>query len=134
MDWWPLTDGDGKRIEEDGTKIAVERFMTRVVGADIWASLPRSTREQRFREGETFVSELVTSREAAPFWPSAISRPTIISRGEPTNDVRRKAAEWLVNEIDGAQLVLLDGSPHGAHTASPEEFSVLIRQAVALGE
>ncbi len=129
-DWWPRRGPGTGPLEEDEPAVAAERFMRRVAGAEVWASLPEATRQRRREEGAALVAELSTVRRSAPFVPVEISVPTTISRGADADEYRRRAGAVLSEQIPGAELVLLEGAGHGAHTSHPEDFAALVRRGL----
>jgi pimeloyl-ACP methyl ester carboxylesterase len=131
--WWPVRDAEGQRLEDLGPEVAVERFMGRVVGADVWASVPAATRAHKIREGSTLVAELVSVRTGAPFERSDVHAPCLVVRGSGSDATRTRAAEWLVEGLPEAENRLIDDAPHVAHATHPEQFAALVMEAVARG-
>lgn len=131
--WWPIRDPEGRRLEDLGPELAVERFMGRVVGAEVWESLPTATRAQKIREGSTMVAELVSVRTGAPFERSEVHVPCLVVRGSASDAARVRAAEWLVEGLPDAEIRLIDDAPHVAHATHPEQFAALVIEAAARG-
>lgn len=129
LEWWPDVDGDGRRIEDDPPEIAAERFMRRVIGTETWLALPTATRDRRRAEGRILVSELVTARRAV-LDPSRVAVTTIVGRGDPADEVRRRASQWLVDQLPKARCVAIPGAPHGSHLTHPGEFAALVDLAI----
>jgi pimeloyl-ACP methyl ester carboxylesterase len=129
-DWWPRRGPGGGNLEDDPPELAAERFMRRVVGDEVWESLPEATRRRRLDEGRALVAELSSARRAAAYVPVEIGVPATISRGSDSDDYRERAARILHEEIPGAELVLLEGADHGAHVSRPDEFAALVRRAL----
>lgn len=133
LPWWPLTDDDGRRIEDDGPSGAVERFMSRVIGRESWEQLPPSTRAQRFAEGPTLVAELVSVRGAPPFVGPEIPVPVMIGIGSLADPIRVRASQHLVQVLPNARIAAIDGAPHGAQGTHPGPFADLVRRTVEMG-
>lgn len=132
LDWWPIADAEGRRLEDDAPEIGLDRFMRRVIGDAAWEALPESTREQRIGEWPTVLAELITVRDQGAFDPVAVRARCIVSRAHPTGDHRVRSGEWLESNLPTAELVTLDGSVHNAHMAHPELFAGLVRRALQL--
>jgi pimeloyl-ACP methyl ester carboxylesterase len=131
IDWWPRRGpGGGPSLEDERPEVAAERFMRRVAGDEVWEALPASTRRRRLDEGRTLVAELASVGRAAPYVPAEIVVPTLVARGSDTDEHRRRAAALLAEEIPGAELVVLEGADHGAHTARPEAVAALVRRSL----
>ena len=87
LEWWPRRGpGGGAALEDDEPEVAVERFMRRVAGADVWEALPEATRDRRLAEGHALVAELATARAVAPFDPGAVRVPATIARGSQADE------------------------------------------------
>ncbi len=126
LEWWPRRGpGGGAALEDDEPEVAVERFMRRVAGDDVWEALPEATRDRRLAEGHALVAELATARADAPFDPGAIRVPATIARGSQADDHRERAARELHEQIPAAELVVLVDADHGAHVSRPDDFAAL---------
>lgn len=131
LDWWPVTDAEGRRLEDDPPAVGLDRFMRRVVGDATWDALPEATRQQRLSEWPTVLAELVSIRTEGRFDPASVLAPCLIARAEPSGDHRVRAGAWLAAELPDAELVLLEGSVHNAHMADAERFAELVRRSMA---
>ena len=131
MAWWPITDPDGRRIEDDPPGIAVDRFMERVVGREAWERVPEPSRVRRRSEGPTMIAELVTARSRPAFDRSDLTMPTIVARGSRCDGARERAFDWLVDGIPDARARIIDDAPHIAHSTHPDEFAELIGEAIS---
>ena len=132
LDWWPVADAEGRRLEDDEPAVGLDRFMRRVIGDAAWDALPESTRQQRIGEWPAVLAELVTVRDQGAFDVDAVRAPCVISRAHPSGDHRVGAGEWLVSNLPRAELVLLHDSVHNAHMADPDRFAGLVRHAQQL--
>ena len=128
LDWWPLRDQEGRKIEDDTPIDAVTRVMERTAGKDVWESLSESVRAQRFSEGPTMVSELVTVRESCPFSPTQFRMPVVVSRGTESVGVRERAQQWLVKTLPTAEPWLIDGAAHNVQSTHPGAFANLVTE------
>ena len=126
LDWWPLRDQEGRKIEDDTPTDAVTRVMERTAGKVVWEALSDSVRAKRFSEGPTMVSELVTVRESCPFSPTQLRMPVVVSRGTGSGGVRERAQNWLVEMLPSAEPRLIDGAAHNVQSTHPEAFAALV--------
>jgi pimeloyl-ACP methyl ester carboxylesterase len=132
LDWWPRRGPrGGTPLEDDPPEVAVERFMRRVAGDEAWEALPEATRQRRLSEGPTLVAELGSIRAAPPYDPRQVSVPAVVARGGEADEVRRRAASLLLDELPDATEAVLDGAGHGAHLSHPEAFADLVRAGIA---
>jgi len=128
LDWWPVHDKEGRKIEDDTPADAVARVMERTAGRDVWLSLSESVRAQRFSEGPTMVSDLVTVRESCPFSPAELRMPIVVSRGTDSVGVRKRAQDWLVGSLPTAEQWLIEGAAHNVQSTHPEAFANLVTE------
>jgi pimeloyl-ACP methyl ester carboxylesterase len=56
--------------------------------------------------------------------------PVLAGRGGDSKPYHRRAAEWLVEHVDGAELFEIAGARHTAHTSHPAEFAGFVRSTV----
>ena len=96
-----------------------KEFMIRMVGEDVWARLPPSTRERRICEGPTLVSEMSTAAHYRAFDPKTISVPTLIGCGSIAPSRHLRATEYLTESIPGATSRIFEGANHGIHLSLP---------------
>jgi pimeloyl-ACP methyl ester carboxylesterase len=132
MSWWPSRDPEGQRLEEQSPEIAAMRFMARVVGPDVWDSLPAATRAHKIRDGASLIAELTSLRLGAPFDRADITSPCFVSRGSTADDTRQRAAQWLLDGLVDAQAREIEDAPHIAHATHPEQFAALVVEAAGV--
>ena len=126
LEWWPLRDRDGRRIEDESPQDAVVRVMERTAGEDVWEALPEAVRSQRLSEGPVMVSELVGARNGCPFEAEKLDMPIVVSRGSLSLGHREQAQEWLVDNLPCARPYVFDGAAHNVQSTKPREFSELL--------
>ena len=131
MPWWPA-DSAGSRAVSEGLDPgdAAEIFMRGVVGDDVWERLPVSTQQARRDEGTAMLVDIAGIREVSPFDPAAVKVPVLSGRGGDSKPYHRRAADWLVDNVDGAELFEIPGARHTAHTSHPAEFAAFVRKTV----
>jgi pimeloyl-ACP methyl ester carboxylesterase len=120
--WWPGTTAGAVAMSSlEGTDVAAERFMRRLIGDARWDALPERTRATRRAEGAALVGELADLRANRPWRADRITMPVIVGNGSRGaahhQDGMRRVAELL-----GAQHVVLEGCRHDAPTSHPAEF------------
>jgi pimeloyl-ACP methyl ester carboxylesterase len=130
LEWWPLRDRDGRRIEDESTHDAVVRVMERTAGRKVWEALPEAVQGQRLSEGPVMISELVGARESCPFERKDLDMPVVVSRGSHSRGHREQAQEWLVDNLPCAQSHVIDGAAHNVQSTHPREFSELLTSLV----
>lgn len=135
--WWPAGSAGNDALAvlaERGPEDAAEVFMRRMVGDEGWERLPPSTRAARRAEGRALVAEIGAMRDARPpYEPDAITAPLVVGRGSDTAPHHLRASDELAAAVGGAELVVIEGAGHGAHTSHPDEFAAFVRRAVARG-
>lgn len=125
LDWWPADTAGGMSIDA-GPEMAAERFLVRLVGQEVWNSLPERTKAARRREGVALVGELGSLRLAPPWSPSGVRCTVLCGVGSRARDHHRRAGEWLSAACDRADLVVIDGAGHAAPNTHATEFSTLL--------
>jgi len=130
LEWWPLRDRDGRRIEDESPHDAVARVMERTAGRDVWESLPESVRSQRLSEGPVMVSELVSARNGCPFEPDRLQMPVAVSRGSVSLGYREQAQQWLVDNLPSARSHVIGGAAHNVQSTNPREFAELLMSVI----
>jgi pimeloyl-ACP methyl ester carboxylesterase len=132
--WWPAgTAGEAARaVAEDGAEAAAEAFMRRMIGDRRWEELPDRTRAQRRLEGPALLADLASLRlPEPPFDADQLAVPVTVGHGSETDARHRRAVEELARTIAGADLVVIDGAPHGAHYSHATEFAAFVERAVS---
>lgn len=130
LDWWPIRDADGRRIEDESPTNAVVRVMQRTAGDQVWESLPETVRQKRISEGPTMVAELVTARERCPFKSSDLEMPVVVCRGSRSSGHREQAQHWLLHELPNASSVVIDGAAHNVQASHPDAFAQIVQTTV----
>jgi pimeloyl-ACP methyl ester carboxylesterase len=128
LDWWPIRDQDGRRLEDESPSDAVARVMERTAGKDVWGALPQSVRTQRLSEGPAMVSELVTARNGCPFSAACLSMPVVVSRGSLSTGHRERAQQWLVDFLPKASPTVVGGASHNVQSSHPEAFAKVVNE------
>jgi pimeloyl-ACP methyl ester carboxylesterase len=121
--WWPgTTAGSVAVASEDGTDVAAEVFMRRLIGDRRWGELPERTRAVRRAEGAALVGELSDLRANAPWHPEDVTVPVAIGRGSNGAPHHQTGMARMAQLILGAELVTLEGCRHDAPTSHPADF------------
>ncbi len=134
LDWWPRRGPAGGPLEEDEPAVAVDRFMRRVAGEEVWAGLPEATRARRLEEGVALVAELTSVRQAPAYDGATLPVPVVVGVGSTADDTRQRAARVLADTLPLGELHVVPDVPHGVHTSHPERFAALVERALTLGE
>lgn len=71
--------------------------------------------------------ELESGRSLAPPNLEQLEIPVVVAVGSDCGSVRLRAAESLINQIQNARLIRVQGAPHNLHSADPERFASLVR-------
>ena len=112
--------------------MVAERFFRRMVGDTAWDRLPEEAKEARRADGAALAAELAAIRLAEPpFDVASLAVPAVFGRGTASLPHHRDAVAWLVDHVEGAALVDIEGAGHGAHLPHPDAFAGLVRAAVA---
>ena len=135
LDWWPH-DSAGIRAVSAGLDPgdAAEVFMRGVVGDDVWDGLPDATKAARRREGDAMIVDVGAAQAGPLFEVELVRVPVVAGRGGDSKPYHRRAAEWLVEHIAGAELYEIPGATHGAHKSHPAEFAAFVRRAAERAE
>jgi pimeloyl-ACP methyl ester carboxylesterase len=139
MPWlplWPATTAGGAVTAfavEGSEDDAAERFVRRMVGDQVWESLPEHTRQARRAEGKALVGELVDLDDHVPFSASGVACPVIVARGEDGAEHHRMGADELSRWFS-TDIVTLEGAGHGAHASHPDAFAGFVRAVMAAAD
>lgn len=128
LDWWPIRDEAGRRIEDDDVDTAVVRIMERLIGIDGWEALAPAVKARHLAEGPTLVSELVTVRNGCPFDPTSLTMPIVASRGSLSTGHRERAQDWLLHTIPTGSNFVVVGAGHNVQRSHPETLSQRIEE------
>lgn len=126
--WWPPSRSAATEDPPGGPAAVAERFMRATVGDEVWQALPESTRRRRRAEGVVLQSELRSGRAQEPPDLDACRIPVLVALGSGADPIRRRAAETLVRSLPEAELVIVDGVAHNAHSAASDQFAGLVRR------
>ncbi|MFM9083665.1 MAG: alpha/beta fold hydrolase [Actinomycetota bacterium] len=122
---WPAGTAGGRAVTA-GPETAAEEFMVALIGRDKWDRLPGRTREARRREGRALVGELGDLRVSAPWDAGRIACRVLAGHGTEAREHHVRGAQWIVDNVPGAELVVLEGAGHGAPTSHPAQFSAAL--------
>jgi pimeloyl-ACP methyl ester carboxylesterase len=123
--------GSPRPVDDDPGMVA-ERFFRRMVGDRAWDRLPEEAKQARRDDGAALAAELAAIRLAEPpFDIASLAVPAVFGRGTASLPHHRDAVGWLVDHVEGAELVDIDGAGHGAHLTHPDAFAGFVRAAVA---
>jgi pimeloyl-ACP methyl ester carboxylesterase len=108
-----------------------EAFNRMILGDERWEQLRPATRDLLRAEGAAFRADMACQGE--PFMDlDQIKAPTIVGRGTVApNPALLEAYDLLAAHL-GAELLVVDGADHFAHTNHPEAWVELVRRTVAL--
>lgn len=133
--WWPASAGASTLAVADaqGPEAAAEAFMRRIVGSDIWERLPEATRQARRHEGEALIADLRSLRTGPPPFSLADCGVTaVLAYGSESLAHHQRAAQEFAAGLPKADLAVITGAGHGAHSSHPQEFAALVRRALSL--
>lgn len=132
--WWPGTTAGAVAVaESNDPEGAAERFMRRMIGDTRWEGLPERTRAQRRIEGGAMVGELADLRLHRPWTADAISVPVLAGYGTGGSPHHRAGMAHVVDSIDGARLVELDGCRHDAPLSHPALYADRLVRPLLVG-
>jgi pimeloyl-ACP methyl ester carboxylesterase len=134
---WPFWDGTGASEQTahwaffaDAGELG-EAFNRVILGDERWEQLRPATRELLRAEGAAFRADMACQDE--PFMDlDQIKAPTIVGRGTVAHDPALLRAHELLAAHLGAELLVVEGADHFAHTNHPEAWVELVRRTVAL--
>ena len=126
--WWPKSTLPADQPELLGDGAFGERFMRRIVGDRTWEVLPESTKQRRRSEGRILKAELRSARCLSAPALSRIDTPVVVAAGSEVTTHRRRALEFLVDSIPNAEMQLIVGAGHNAHSGRPVEFADLYHE------
>ena len=107
----------------DGPAAAAEYFFRMMVGDDAWGRLGADFRSARRAEGPALVAELAdlaSGRELVDL--SAVDVPVAVGLGASRGDLYQQGL-LLAAGLRDAEVVELDGAPHGVHLVAPDAFA-----------
>jgi pimeloyl-ACP methyl ester carboxylesterase len=133
MSWrpdWPSRSAGGNALRQAEPAEAAEQFMRGILGDRVWERLPTRTRDDRRAEGEALVAELAALRAAPPYDPTQVTVPVVAGHGTESKPYHQEAARQLAAQVPDGELIVIEGSGHGAHTSHPDQFEAFVRRVV----
>jgi pimeloyl-ACP methyl ester carboxylesterase len=107
-----------------------EAFNRMILGDERWEQLRPPTRELLRAEGAAFRADMACQDE--PFMDlDQIKAPTVVGRGTVAPYPALLEAHDLLAAHLGAELLVVEGADHFAHTNHPEAWVELVRRTVA---
>jgi pimeloyl-ACP methyl ester carboxylesterase len=141
MPWipeWPQDTAGGEALrtalEGGDPAAAVEAFLRRMLGAEAWEMLPLRAKEDRRGEGVALVNDMRSLRAVdgrGPLDPAAVKAPVVVGHGSASRPHQIDNTKRLAALLPDAELTVIDGAQHGAHSSHPEGFAAFVRRAVA---
>ena len=135
MPWWPSDTSGGVAVQAARTGSpadAAEAFMRSIVGEDVWARLPPSTKQARRAEGPALLADMADIQQLPPpYDPAAVPVPVVVGRGSESKHQHLRGTEALLELLPDATLHLVEGAGHGAHASHPDGFVEFVLAAVA---
>jgi len=134
-DWWPaeMKAQTAAWAGVEDPEALGEAFNRGLLGDERFDGLSERTRQLLRAEGAAFRADMAS--QEAPFADlDRLDMPILIGCGTVTGgasftEVHRASARAL-----GAELVVLEGADHSAHTNQPEAWAQFVRATVALAE
>lgn len=109
--------------DRDGPADAAELFFRLMVGDDAWNRLGEPFRSARRAEGPALVADLrdlASGRVLVDL--STVRVPVVVGLGASRGDLYRQGL-LLADALVDAQVVEVEGAPHGVHLAAPDAFA-----------
>lgn len=133
--WWPRSSAGSRAVltaGEQGAEAAAEAFLRRMIGDERWERLPPSTKEARRAEGAALLAELREMRSVGPLYdPAELTFPLVVGRGTTSDPHHIQAADVLAAGAPHAELVVIDGAGHAAHSTHPDAFAGFVARVLA---
>jgi pimeloyl-ACP methyl ester carboxylesterase len=136
MAWWPQNTSGGIALNmarrgdrEKAPAEAAEAFMRSIVGDSIWNRLPDKTKQARRAEGAALLADL-NGIQQGHYDPASVSVPVVIGRGSEARGHHLEGSERLRGLLPDAELFVVDGGGHGAHTSHPDGFADFVRRVL----
>ncbi len=130
--WWPSTTaGAAARASSADPAEAAERFMRRLVGDELWESLPERTRATRRAEGPAMVGELHDLQANPPWSPEQISCPLVVAYGSNGATHHQQGMQYIHSRFPGSSCVVLTGCRHDAPMSHSQPFADLVVEPAA---
>ena len=134
LDGWPSDTGSSRALAAPDPPAGVEAYLRHVLGDDRWDLLPERARADRRSEGPALLADLRSVRPEPGYPPpldlGAIAVPVVIGRGTRSAAYLQAGANRLVRLLAHAELHVLEGSGHAAHSERPAQIAALARSAM----
>lgn len=134
LDGWPSDTASSRALAAADPPAGVEAYLRHVLGDERWEALPERARADRRGEGLALLADLRSVRPAPGLPPpldlSAIAVPVVIGRGSCSAAYLQAGANRLVSLLAEAELHVLQGAGHGAHSERPAQIASLARRAM----
>jgi len=125
--WWPRTTAGSSATATDGDPAdAAEGFMRRLLGDELWESLPARTREVRRSEGPAMVAELRDLQSNPPWLAAQISCPLVVSYGSAGAAHHQRGMQLVHDRVPGSMCVVLEGCRHDAPMSNSQLFAAAV--------
>lgn len=125
-DWW------GNLTSFTSADTAAEEFFERMIGAEVWTSLPDQSRRLRQAEGPALMADYAAAAHGLDFELSDVLSPVAAAHGSATLARFARSAATIAESAHDATLAVIDGAGHGAHMSHPGAFAAWIRSTAAL--
>ena len=126
--WWPdLWIPDSSDSDEE----VVRSFHERVMGPNSWDRIASTLQAQYVSEGHALRNDLEVGLHNPLFDSVEIVAPVVMGHGSGSTPHHIRAVTEFVDELPDAELVVIEGSAHGAHRSHPDAFSQFVAQTIA---
>ena len=104
--------------------------MRSIVGEDVWARLPPSTKQARRAEGPALLADMADIQQLPPpYDPAEVAVPVVVGRGSESKHQHLRGTEALLELLPDAELHVVEGAGHGAHASHPDGFVGFVEAA-----
>ena len=76
---------------------------------------------------------MVDLQSRAPWQPEDVTVPVVAGHGTRSQPHHTAGAQWLTEQIEGAELMVIEGASHGAHLSHPRAFAELVERTIERG-
>lgn len=130
MPWWPQDTAGGQAVSAATPEEGAEAFMRYILGDERWERLPPSTKAARRAEGPALLADMKAIRSAPPFDLRDVGVPAVVGQGSECRPHHVKGTAHLMANLTHAELTIIDGAGHTAHSTHPEAFARFVHRAV----